>query len=36
VPAGGGNRQHGSLISDAQKTEIRAALDNYLKPFLVA
>jgi len=36
VQAGAGNRQRGGLITDAQKTEIRAALDTYLKPFLVA
>ncbi|HUE65286.1 MAG TPA: dihydrodipicolinate synthase family protein [Rhizomicrobium sp.] len=36
LPAGGGNRQRGGSITDAQKAEIRAALDTYLKPFLVA
>jgi hypothetical protein len=35
-PAGGGTRPRGGPITDAQKTEIRAALDSYLKPFLVA
>jgi len=34
-PAGGGNRRRGP-ITDAQKAEIRTALDTYLKPFLVA
>lgn len=36
LPAGGGNRQRGSPITDAQKAGIRAALGTYLKPFLVA
>ncbi len=34
-PAGGGNRRRGA-ITDANKAEIRLALDSYLKPFLVA
>jgi 4-hydroxy-tetrahydrodipicolinate synthase len=33
-PAGG--RRRGGQITDAQKAEIRTALDTYLKPFLVA
>ncbi len=36
LAAGGSNRQRGGLITDAQKNEIRAALDTYLKPFLIA
>jgi dihydrodipicolinate synthase/N-acetylneuraminate lyase len=36
LPAGGGNRQRSGPVTDAQKAEIRAALDSYLKPFLVA
>jgi len=35
APAGGGRRL-GGAITDAQKAEIRTALDTYLKPFLVA
>ena len=35
-PPGGGNRRRGGPITDAQKAEIRTALDSYLKPFLVA
>jgi len=35
-PAGGGSRQRGGPITDAQKAGIRAALGTYLKPFLVA
>ena len=34
--AGGGNRRRGGPITDAQKAEIRTALDTFLKPFLVA
>lgn len=36
LPAGGSNRQRGGSITDAQKAEIRAALNTYLKLFLVA
>lgn len=35
APAGGGRRR-GGPITDANKAEIRLALDTYLKPFLVA
>ncbi len=35
-PPGGGNRRRSGPITDAQKAEIRTALDTYLKPFLVA
>ena len=35
APPAGGNRRRGT-ISDANKAEIRLALDSYLKPFLVA
>jgi hypothetical protein len=35
APAGG-SRRRGGAITDAQKAEIRTALDTYLKPFLVA
>jgi len=33
---GGGGRRRASAITEAQKAEIRLALDTYLKPFLVA
>jgi 4-hydroxy-tetrahydrodipicolinate synthase len=36
APAGGGNRAPGGAITEAQKAEIRTALNTYLKPFLVA
>jgi dihydrodipicolinate synthase/N-acetylneuraminate lyase len=35
APAGGGNRRRGA-ITEADKAEIRLALNSYLKPFLVA
>jgi 4-hydroxy-tetrahydrodipicolinate synthase len=35
APLAAGNRRRGA-ITDANKTEIRLALDSYLKPFLVA
>ena len=35
APSGGANRRRGQ-ITDADKAEIRTALDSYLKPFLVA
>jgi dihydrodipicolinate synthase/N-acetylneuraminate lyase len=34
--AGGGARRRTGAITEAHKAEIRLALDNYLKPFLVA
>jgi len=36
VAGGGGGRRRASAITEAQKAEIRLALDTYLKPFLVA
>jgi hypothetical protein len=33
---GGGGRRRASAITEANKAEIRLALDTYLKPFLVA
>ncbi len=35
-PGGGANRRRGGAITDADKAEIRTALQTYLKPFLVA
>jgi len=34
--AAGGGRPRGGAMTEAQKTEVRTALDTYLKPFLVA
>jgi dihydrodipicolinate synthase/N-acetylneuraminate lyase len=36
APAGGANRQRSAPMTEAQKSEIRLALNSYLKPFLVA
>ncbi len=36
VAAAGGGRPRGGAMTEAQKTEVRTALDTYLKPFLVA
>jgi 4-hydroxy-tetrahydrodipicolinate synthase len=36
APAGGAGRRRGGQITEANKAEIRTALNTYLKPFLVA
>ena len=36
APSASGDGRRGGKITDAQKTELRTALDSCLKPFLVA